>query len=39
MQKPVYSIPEVLTHQPIRFETTQSGPHEIPGDNPNPGPK
>jgi hypothetical protein len=26
MQKPVYCTPEVLTHQPIRFETTQSCP-------------
>jgi hypothetical protein len=24
MQKPVYSAPEVLTHQAIRFETSQS---------------
>jgi hypothetical protein len=36
MEKPVYRTPEVLTHQPIRFETTQSGPPKE--DNPNPGP-
>jgi hypothetical protein len=39
MQKPVYRAPEVLTHQPIRFETTQSYHPEDHEDNPNPGPK